>query len=146
MRTFICRLTVLTPDLVMVKLTLTTYTHTLIQVLFTCEKIFATWFGRRGHLFSRGCIASTIVWGSCPLTPESLCGYIPVSHTIMSLWLAGCTIHLIKGSRFCGRTRGSRFTPLQPWQHFSKMQPTVLVSLPVFHGSLVSQRLHLLQE
>lgn len=134
----------------MVRLTLTTYTythtHTLIQVLFTYQKIFATWFERRGHPFSRGCIASIIVWGTCPLTPESLCSYSPVSHTLMSPCLAGCTIHLFKGSRFCGRTRGSRFAPLQPWQHFSKMQPTVLVSLPVFHGSLVSQRLHLLQE
>lgn len=77
-------LTVLTPYLVMVRLTLPTYTHTLIQVLFTYQKILATWFERRGHPFSRGCIASIIVWGTCPLTPKSLCSYIPVSHTLMS--------------------------------------------------------------
>ena len=80
-------------------------------------------------------------------SPESLCSYIPVSHSLVPPCLAGCNIHLITGSKFYGRTRGrGRFAPSQPWQHFPKMQPTVLVSLPVFHGSLVSQRLRLPQE
>lgn len=144
MRTFICLLTVLTPDLVMVRLTLPTNTHTHTSTLHLSEdRCQMVWEERSSFLKGLHCI---IFGGTYPLTPEPLCSYIPVSHTLTSPCLAGCKIHITKGSRFCGRTRGSRFTPLQPWQHFSKMQPTVLVNLPVFHGSLVSQSLHLLQE
>lgn len=79
--------------------------------------------------------------------PESLCGCIPVPHSLVPPRLAGCNIHLVAGTEFHGRTRGrGGFAPLQPWQRFPKMQPTVLVSLPVFHGSLFSQRLRLPQE
>ena len=76
--------------------------------------------------------------------PERLCSRVPASHSLVPPRLAGRNGRLIAGSELCGRTRGrGRFAPLQPWQHFPKTQPTVLASLPVFHGSPVSQRLRL---